>query len=118
MIPRFDFGHFFKFLSSVGLALLVAAVAAPWLFATASGLLTISQDDLSGLTPVARAVILDRQQAIRDVQAWLPLACVLLAAIGLALLIWGLVGWRKRQKVSDDAEDVDLRCPVSGVARR
>lgn len=109
MIPRFDFGHFFKFLASVGLALMVAAVAVPWLFATTNGALTITQNDLSELTPVAQDVLNGRQQATQTVQVWLPLICVTLALLGIILFIWGLVGWRKRQKVSDDAEDVDLR---------
>jgi hypothetical protein len=115
-VPSVDFGHLYKFLASVGLVLIVAAFLVPWAFVQANEALLVTNQDLAGLTPTAREILIDRQGAIERVQTWMPWISLAILLAGLACLITGFNGWRKRQKASDEGEDLDLQNKRQAVA--
>jgi hypothetical protein len=106
MVPKIDFGHFYKFVASVGLLVVFLAFAVPWFVTQSLASLDLSERTVAELTPTARGVIALRQALLSDFQQLLPWISGGLLALGLACLIWGLVGWRKRQAVQDSGEDL------------
>lgn len=105
MLGATDYGHLNKFLVSLGLILAGAAVVVPWAVLREDGPLRVTTEEIEQLTPTAKRVIERRQQdydLISGIYLWF--AAALLTA-GLALVLWGLVRWRKRQNVVDDIED-------------
>lgn len=115
-MPSVDFGHLYKFLASVGLVLIVAAFLVPWGFVQANEALLVTSQDLAELTPTAREILTDRQGAIERVQTWMPWISLAILLAGLACLVTGFNGWRKRQKGSDEGEDLDLQNKRLAVA--
>lgn len=106
-MPHVEFGNLYKFIASIGVLLMAAAVALPWLFAQSLSFLTIPADDLDGLTDGARATLIQRQEAAAVVQALLPWASAALFIIGLSLLWWGLRKWRSAQEWQDRGEQAE-----------
>lgn len=107
-MPRIDFGHLYKFIASTGLVLVAAAFLVPWFFTQSLAVLEIPEARLVKLTETAQEVILERQAAIAATQAWLLVGAGVALLIGLALLIWGIVRWNRRQVVQDKNENADL----------
>lgn len=107
-MPRFEFGHLYKFVTSVGLAFIAAAIVFPWFLHQASESLVITSDDLDALTPVARDVLIRRQADLLFFETWQWLISALSACIGIALTIYGFRGWRIRQGKIDKGEDYDI----------
>lgn len=107
-MPQIEFGHFYKFVASVGLLMMAAAVALPWVLSQTITGLDLSETAISELTPTARAVLLDRQAAIAVAQNWVLPCSGFIAVAGIALLVWGVWGWIGRQRVADSKEDLDL----------
>lgn len=116
-VPQFDFGHFYKFVVSAGLVLVAAAFVTPWIFFQSTEILTISKSELDGLTDTAKALIVERQNGLRDFQArafpFLPLA---LGLVGLGVIALGLVAWHARQTKQNALEDIDLETKLAALA--
>ncbi|MGF2949294.1 hypothetical protein [Microbacterium alcoholitolerans] len=116
-MPQFDFGHFYKFIVSAGLVLIAAAFVVPWIVFQSTGILTISKNDLAGLTDTAKSLIVERQSGLSDFQAWafpgLPLA---LAIVGLCVTALGLIFWHKRQANQNALDDLDLETKRAAFA--
>lgn len=108
-MPRIDFGHFYKFIASTGLVLMVAALVGPWIYSQSTQVLTIPADDLRGLTATARKALAERQEALAGLQSLVfPWASIVLFLLGAFLLTWGLIRWYRRQSVLDSGEDLEL----------
>lgn len=107
-MPQVEFGHFYKFVASIGLLMMAAAVALPWVFGQTTSGLDLPAVAISELTPTAKAVLLDRQAAIAVAQDLILPASGAVALVGLALLVWGVWGWIGRQRVADTKEDLEL----------
>jgi hypothetical protein len=108
-VPRIDFGHFYKFIASTGLVLVVAALVGPWIYSQSTQVLTIPADDLKKLTATARKALAERQEALAGLQSLVfPWASIVLFLLGAFLLTWGLIRWYRRQSVLDSGEDLEL----------
>lgn len=106
MLPRFEFGHFYKFAVSLGLILVALGLGLPWLVLRDTSGLTIPAADLDRVTPTARAVLEDKQrhqQWIVDHYAGVSIGLV---ALGCLVLGYGAMKWWRRQSVLDETEDV------------
>lgn len=103
---KLDFSSFYKFVSSVGLLLLAAAVALPW-FA-----LRATAPDAPAGTPASLNVDLAldarAQQFLFIVSAY-PWVSGVLFVLGSVLTGYGLFAWRSRQKKQDADEDETYR---------
>lgn len=104
-MPQLDYGDFYKFVASAGIALIAGAVAVPWLFLREPFDLTIESSKLQTLTPLAQSVVTHRQALIAGMLPLIPWVSAGLAALGLALVIWGLLLWHERQRIRDRGEE-------------
>lgn len=105
--PSLDYSHVNKFLSSVGLGLMAVAVLAVWTFFQSLDALTLSSEEIAGLTHEAQETILQRQELIGRAQIILPWGSALLFLFGLTLTLLGSSRWWSRQKKDD--QDLDER---------
>jgi hypothetical protein len=106
LAPRVDFASFHRFLVSLGVLLIAAAVLVPWLILRESGALLVTRAELSNLTETGREAIESKQTTIAALlQVW-PFLSAALLATGTSLVIVGLVRWRRRQAVLDRVEDL------------
>ena len=60
-MAQIEYGDFYKFIVSLGIALVLAAILVPWLFLREPFDLMIEASRLSGLTPTAQQIVLLRQ---------------------------------------------------------
>jgi hypothetical protein len=103
-MPRPDTGNFNRFLTSMGLVLLVAALVIPYFFFQNTDTLRIPARDLDALTATGREVLAGRQDAIAALEPWVLGFSGALAAVGVGLLVVG--GRRLRlAQVSEEEED-------------
>jgi hypothetical protein len=105
-VPRTDTGNFNKFLTSLGLLLLGAALAIPYLYFRNTESLTIPARDLDHMTETGKNAIIGRQDAIIALEPWVVGVAVLLGALGLGLLIVGGAHLRSAQKSEDEESEL------------
>ena len=110
-MPRVDFGHYYKFLVSLGLILVGAAFVVPWLLLRESDTLVISRQRLAELTASAQGTIENKQRTLALFEGLAFVLPVLLVE-GVFLIILGLRQWRERQKVLDQTEDAHLESEI------
>ena len=104
---RTDTGNFDKFLTSLGLLMIGAALVIPYFYFRNTGTLELSDHELQGMTMTGRSALLDRQEAIVSLEPWVAVGSALLAAVGLFLLVAGAIRLREAQAKED--EEADLR---------
>lgn len=107
--PTIEYSHLNKFLSSVGLGLMVVSVLAMWAFLESFSVLTIDAEEIAALTPRAQEVILTRQWQIQGLQWAMPPLAGILFVVGLVLAVVGTWRWRDRQNKDDAALDEEHR---------
>lgn len=107
-MDKIEYGDLYKFLASLGLALIVLAVVAPWLFLREPFDLQLEAGKLGNLTEGARALILYRQQVAISLVRSVPWISGALLLLGLTSLVTGLLGWKRSQKVLDRKQLADL----------
>jgi len=108
VVPQIEYGDFYKFIVSVGIALLIAAVLLPWLFLREPFDLLVDANQITHLTPAAQAILASRQLLLARAFHFVPWISGTLFIVGLALSIGGLLLWRPRQAIRDQSEDLDL----------
>ena len=109
-MPQIEFGSLYKFAASVGLVLIFAAIALPWILLQSTGVLLISKKAVAGLPDSAGAAIQRRQLVVTWAQDNLPAPIfVVLALAGVSLLVWAFVKWAPSQKRSDASEQLALQ---------
>lgn len=109
VLPKIEFGHFYKFIASLGLVMMGVAVALPWLMFQQLAPLVIKESDLVQYTTLAQQTITERQQNLQwwtENQVGISLLTFL---AGVAVTVHGLQGWKERQQVTDDKEKEELR---------
>jgi hypothetical protein len=105
MSDKFEFGDFYKFITSVGLALVGLSFAVPWVFLRERFDLTVSRDILKTL-PIQSANIVARRLQIEEwIFRYLPTASVTLFIVGTLIFCLGCYMWWPRQKWRDRAEN-------------
>ncbi|MCR6482050.1 hypothetical protein M8542_04430 [Amycolatopsis sp. OK19-0408] len=108
MLPPTDQGHLRKYLATLGVAIVVAAIAVGGFLLQAQNDLLIEQSKLNQASATGRAAIEQKQRIILFVLQWSPLALGILAAGGIGLAVFGLCGWAKRQKVLDQKDALEV----------
>ena len=104
-MAQLEYGDFYKFVASAGIALIAGAVGVPWLFLREPFDLNVDTSKLRTLTPIAQSAVMHRQLLVAHVLPWLPWFPLVVAILGLALATWGLERWHGRQKIRDRGED-------------
>jgi hypothetical protein len=105
-MAQLEYGDYYKFIASAGIALIAGAVVVPWMFLREPFDLAIEASKIALLTPNAQDIIHARQHLIATIINYLPLASGLMAILGAVLTGLGLYSWRSRQSVRDRSEDL------------
>ncbi len=105
-MAQLEYGDYYKFIASAGIALIAGAVAVPWMFLREPFDLALEASKIALLTPDAQNIIYARQHLIAITINYLPLTSGLMAAAGTVLTGLGLYQWRSRQSVRDKSEDL------------
>ena len=106
MGSQFEYGDYYKFIASAGIALIAGAVAIPWLFLREPFDLAIEASKIGLLTPDAQNIIHARQHLIAVIVGRLPVVSSVMASLGTVLTVIGLYLWHSRQSVRDRSEDL------------
>src|SRR5215469_5909843 len=107
-MPEIDYGDFYKFLASVGIALIILAILTPWLFLREPFDLSIEAEHIKTLSPRAQDLVLKRQDMVSRIFPAIPaISCVLLV-VGIVVTSIGLFHWHGRQKLRDRGEDYSV----------
>jgi hypothetical protein len=105
-VAQLEYGDYYKFIASAGIALIAGAVVVPWMFLHEPFDLAIEASKIPLLTPDSQNIIHARQHVIAMIVDLLPKVSIGLAAAGALLTGYGLIGWRSRQFVRDKSEDL------------
>src|SRR5580693_977320 len=105
-MAQLEYGDYYKFIASAGIALIAGAVIVPWMFLREPFDLAIEASKIAQLTPDAQSVIHIRQHLVATIINYMPAASGVMAIIGAGLTGIGLYPWRLRQSVRDKAEDL------------
>ena len=100
---KFEYGDFYKFITSLGIVLVGLSIMIPWLFLREPFDLFIKQDELFNLTPLAQSMIANRQALLNTllrIIPWLSGAVFLLGSI--ALVAGGYLWANRTQKLIDE----------------
>jgi hypothetical protein len=106
---RTDTGNFNRFLTSIGLLLLAAALLVPYFYFRDTDVLRISESQLQRLTPTARAALVRRQRRSADLEEPVLILSAFLASGGIVALIFGGKRLRLAQRKEDEAIDRKAR---------
>jgi hypothetical protein len=104
-VLRTDTGNFNRFLTSLGLLMLLGALVIPYFYFGDTSTLRVPKRELKQLTPVAREALETRQHRNRDLEPWVLGLAGAIAAGGVAALLFGGRRLRSAQKKEDAAID-------------
>jgi len=93
--------------------ILAADAAFAWAILQSSDVLTTPEDSLPSLTTQGSKAVLRQQEWLGLIINFWPLITIVIAAIGLALIIGGLLRWVPMQKVQDDTDRAVLHGHLS-----
>src|SRR3954447_16067246 len=102
---RTDTGNFNRFLTSLGLLMLLGALLVPYFYFGDTDTLQIPARELKRLTPVAKEALEARQHRNHDLENWILGLAAALALSGVATLWFGGKRLRGAQKKEDAAID-------------
>ncbi|HEX7245333.1 MAG TPA: hypothetical protein VF245_07205 [Solirubrobacterales bacterium] len=102
---RTDTGNFNRFLTSLGLLLLAAALLIPYFYFHDTEVLRITQRELQGLTQTGHDAILARQRRAADLEVWILGLSAALVLGGITCLWFGGKRLRYAQTKEDEAID-------------
>jgi hypothetical protein len=103
-----DQAHLRRYLTTLGVAVTAGTLSLAGLFLKLQEDLLVTNSTLSQVTPTARAALLERQRYLAFGTSILPYFVLVGFLGGLSLFAYGLMGWAKRQKVTDALEDLAL----------
>lgn len=103
---KLDFSSFYKFVSSVGLLLITAALALPWFVLKTAVPDAPLESTAAKIVDDALGVRAGQYMFIVNAYPWISGSLFLL---GLLLTGYGLIAWRNRQKEQDKDEDEAYR---------
>ena len=104
---RTDTGNFNRFLTSLGLLLLAAALVIPYFYFRNTEVLEIPNADLQRMTYTGKSALTGRQDAIATLEPWVIGGAILLAIGGAFLVVAG--GFRLRAAQESEDEETELR---------
>lgn len=108
MLGPTDQGHFLKYLTTLGVAIVVASLGLGGYLLQTQSDLVIKREELAKLTPVAREAIDHKQQVVLQVTTFAPWVLGLMIVAGVTMAVIGLTGWRTKQALLDEVDRVGL----------
>ncbi len=108
-MDKLQFDDYDKFLVSLGVVLLVSSVAVPWLILREPFDLTIPQEEITNLSPMAQTLISQRHQLAYYLVHAVPSIFGVLLISGFVSVGFGLRGWRNRQRLFDTKTNLEVK---------
>jgi len=102
-----DQSHFRKYLATLGVAVAAGTISLAGLFLRVQDALTVNESELEKMTALARQALVRRQEYLAVATDWLPVFVLVGLILGASLASYGLVGWSRRQSVSDELEEIE-----------
>jgi hypothetical protein len=103
-----DQTHLRRYLTTLGIAVAAGTLSLAGLFLKLEQDLLVTKSTLTQLTPTARTALLERQRYLAIGTSILPYFCLVGFLGGLSLAAYGMIGWRQRQRVTDELENLAL----------
>ncbi len=107
-MEKIEYGDVNKFLVSIGIILIAFGFITPYYFLKEDFGVYIEVSKFQNLQPYVQSLILRKQWQIALLQNVVPFASLALFGSGVALSIWGLCRWFKRQDRIDEKFDTEL----------
>ena len=104
-----DQSHLRRYLTTLGVAIAAGTLSLAGLFLKLEQDLLVTTTTLGQLTPTAHSALLERQRYLAIGTSILPYFVIVGFLGGLSLAAYGLIGWGRRQKVTDALEDLALQ---------
>jgi len=104
VIPT-DHSHLRKYMATLGVAIVAGVVSVSALILRLQNDLLVKESELSQLTPLARETIVRRQHFAEVATTILPWFFVAGITLGIGVTSFGIYGWARRQRVTDQIED-------------
>jgi hypothetical protein len=104
-----DQTHLRRYFATLGVAIAVGTLSLAGVFLKLQQDLVVPESTLAKLTPAARSALLRRQEYLSFGVTILPWFVLVGFFGGLTLSIYGIIGWVRRQRISDEREDIELR---------
>lgn len=101
-----DQSHLRKYLATLGVATIAGVISLSGLILRLQDDLLVTASELEALTPSAQRTLEQRQQYLGLGTTALPWFLTFGCLVGLGLCVYGLVGWSRRQVVTDELEDI------------
>jgi hypothetical protein len=103
-MEKFEYSDIHKFFVSLGVVLIAFSIVTPWLIYREPFDLLIEKTKLEGLTDTAKAIIITRQNYLERIINIVPYFVITLFISGIALIVYGLFKWNKKQYQFDKRE--------------
>lgn len=116
-MTKLEFGDINRFVASLGIMQIVISLLLPWLLERSFAEFIISVSDYEALTESSKLLVDQQQETIGILNNLLPWAMVILLLSGVLMLLIGLAGWNRRQKVSDQSLQATARKELAGAKR-
>lgn len=105
---KFEYSDFYKFITSIGIALIILSVLLPWLYLREDFDLVLKEAEINQLTQVAQDIIYGRQSIIQGLISFIPIASLVLFITGLVITVFGgYKWWSKTQTVLDELNELN-----------
>lgn len=105
---KIEFSDINKFLTSLGLILLLAAILLPWFITQNSDLILVEQEAIDKSSETAKELITEHQTYLLFLSRNLIALVITFIVLGLTSFTIGICRWKNRQKVIDDIQDQEL----------
>ena len=96
-MAQLEYGDYYKFFVSCGIALIIVSIGLPWLFLHESFDLLLESSKLSALTKTAQTVITQRQNIVAFMLNVIPFVSPVFFGTGVLMSVYGLWRWSGRQ---------------------
>ncbi len=106
---KIEFSDINKFLTSLGLIFIGAAVLLPWFINQNIDFVVLEQDKIDKTTATAKTIIANQQDYLLFVSQHLNCIVAVLIGLGLLFLVTGIYRWKKRQYVIDEIQNEELK---------
>src|SRR5258708_37724724 len=107
-MPQLEYGDYYKFRVSIGIALIIVSFGVPWLFLREPFDLLLENAQPLRLTPTAQVLIAERQHLLARVFWVVPWFSLASFVSGFTLALVALFQWRARQSLRDKTEELEL----------
>lgn len=106
---KIDFTDIYKFLVSIGVAIIVFSILLPYLIFSSNFSFILKPQEILELSPTAQTFVNYQQSYLLQIAKNYFAISLFLLSLGVALTVGGMWGWYKRQQLRDTKEDTETK---------